>query len=470
MSDQNGIMLPIFEGSSLNGLPPFEQDLSYPTHILPPLMRTYLHEAYKWKGYRHEFFAPSLLTVMGIAAGSGVFLSCWSDEGRATMNPIAVASPGMAKSAPVQDAMAFLMEKDAERIADFTERWHGYEIELEDAKAVLREARKAKDGINKKADMAAAKDRIKELQEEKPILEQLYVTDFTEEGLIAALVDNEKGMVIYDDEIAGLFLNLGRYSGGKGGAQLLLKLADGRGVKVIRKGDRIPTQIKSTFVSQIGTTQPETVLEMASKLGPNNGLTARYDWIFAAADELPPHRDGRIANEATEGHAEATERLFALRDHGPIEVRPKEKDVALIRAFQNNDMVHLWEGQEDEMERGMTSKMRNRVYSYTLALHLAHWAYDGTTPEPDPYLPTSIVKGGIALAEYHLKGNLRMAQLLRAGSAKTSWEKAKRAAEAYAMLKGCEKVTQTSVAELYGVTQPTLSRTYQTLFKKESSE
>lgn len=113
-----------------------------------------------------------------------------------------------------------------------------------------------------------------------PFPRRLTVSEYTGEALAAQLQEQEEaglGLLIYRDELSGLFGSLDQYRGGRGGdEQQLLELFDGGGLTSLRiAGDRIYTRSQ---VSIYGSTQPEVLRQLVAK-GDASGLWARFLFV-----------------------------------------------------------------------------------------------------------------------------------------------------------------------------------------------
>lgn len=123
----------------------------------------------------------------------------------------------------------------------------------------------------------------KKKKEEKPsppFPRRLWVSEYTGEALAAQLQAQEEaglGLLIYRDELSGLFGSLDQYRGGRGAdEQQLLELFDGGGLTSLRiAGDRVYTRSQ---VSIYGSTQPEILRELVAK-GDASGLWARFLFV-----------------------------------------------------------------------------------------------------------------------------------------------------------------------------------------------
>ena len=113
-----------------------------------------------------------------------------------------------------------------------------------------------------------------------PFPRRLTVSEYTGEALAAQLQEQEEaglGLLIYRDELSGLFGSLDQYRGGRGAdEQQLLELFDGGGLTSLRiAGDRIYTRSQ---VSIYGSIQPEVLRQLVAK-GDASGLWARFLFV-----------------------------------------------------------------------------------------------------------------------------------------------------------------------------------------------
>ncbi len=108
----------------------------------------------------------------------------------------------------------------------------------------------------------------------------LRATEYTGEALTDQLQVQEAaglGLLIYRDELAGLFASLNQYKGGRGAdEQQLLELFDGGGLTSLRiSGSRYYSRSQ---VSIYGSTQPEVLRQLVAN-GDASGLWARFLFV-----------------------------------------------------------------------------------------------------------------------------------------------------------------------------------------------
>lgn len=113
-----------------------------------------------------------------------------------------------------------------------------------------------------------------------PQPQRLMASDFTGEALAAQLEHAEqagRGMLIYRDELSGLFGGLNQYRSGRGGdEQQLLELYDGGGLTSLRiAGGR---SYSRSQVSIAGNTQPDVLRQLVGA-GDASGLWARFLFV-----------------------------------------------------------------------------------------------------------------------------------------------------------------------------------------------
>jgi hypothetical protein len=144
---------------------------------------------------------------------------------------------------------------------------------------------------------------------EEPCRRHILTSDFTGEGLaeqLELLEQAGRGLLIYRDELSGMFGSLNQYRSGRGAdEQQLLELYDGSGMTSLRvSGGR---SYSRSQVSIAGGTQPDVLRQLVAH-GDASGLWARF--LFCPLPErivrLPLHT---TADEV--GEVEAAARLLA---------------------------------------------------------------------------------------------------------------------------------------------------------------
>ena len=132
---------------------------------------------------------------------------------------------------------------------------------------------------------------------------RLYVSNATIERLAVLLQARPQGMLMLSDELAGLFLNMSRYSGGQDN-EFWLEAWNGSSYTVERMG-RPPISVDHLLVGVVGGLQPDKLAR--SFKGDLDGMYARV--LFSWPIE-PPYRP--LTNEVAELEPEIVNALTRI--------------------------------------------------------------------------------------------------------------------------------------------------------------
>lgn len=130
----------------------------------------------------------------------------------------------------------------------------------------------------------AKKDNSSPLPD-KPILRRTIISDFTPEALMRALDDNQRGIVVYVDEIMGMFNAVNQYSKGQLIEQLLTAFS-GKPLDISRCSIPVPIHIEHPFINIVGTMQTTRMHELIEKGYKDNGLIDRIIFVYPSSQEI----------------------------------------------------------------------------------------------------------------------------------------------------------------------------------------
>jgi Protein of unknown function (DUF3987) len=207
---------------------------------------------------------------------------------------------------------------------------------------------------------------------------RLYVSDATIERHAVLLQARPRGMLLMTDELAGTFLNMGRYSNGSD-KEFWLEAWNGHPYVVERMG-RAPVKIDHLLIGMTGGLQPDKLAR--SFEGDSDGMHARV--LFAWPEE-PAFQS--LSDDVTEVEPELQNALcrivdlpageddvFAPRDVGlSAEARTQFEE---FRYFQHRGKDAL-----DGREREWWAKGPSQVLRLSGTLCFLDWAMEGG-PEP----------------------------------------------------------------------------------------
>lgn len=228
----------------------------FPLEIFPGKLSAFIHRLAESLHVPVNLSACCTLPIIGSAVGNTLRISPkpgWSEPPFIWLVPIAFSGDG--KSPVINKLMEPLNKLQLDAYEKYSEELTIYE-------KALRRARKEQD-----IDVP-----------DKPKLKHYKVTDFTTEVLVDIFHDDPHGILIYRDELSGLFLGLNQYKGGKGNdRQQLLELFNCAPMKVDRK-NKVTCTARSG-ASIIGGLQPRVMLEIFREASFDDGLAPRFLFV-----------------------------------------------------------------------------------------------------------------------------------------------------------------------------------------------
>jgi hypothetical protein len=278
-----------------------------PIDVFPPSMHRWMIDAARGAGVTVEHIS---LPLIGIASGLiGVArrvqatrswqqpITCWTCL-------VGVSGSGKTPSLDVVKRALSVMERS--RQEENTVRRLAHETRVERAKAALK---KWKDEVSAAVD-AGQPPPVKpaEAQEVPPfVVPRLYVSDCTIERLAPLLEARPRGVTYVADELARLFMNLERYSGGSDRA-FWLEAWDGNSFIVERLG-RPPVILRHLLVGVVGGFQPDLLARTFA--GDSDGIYSRF--LYAWPPEAPFREPTDDADEVDPEIINAFGRLASLQ-------------------------------------------------------------------------------------------------------------------------------------------------------------
>jgi hypothetical protein len=284
-----------------------------------------------------------------------------------------------------------------------------HETRVEHAKAALK---KWKD------DVAAAVEagqpppvKPAEAHDVRPfVVPRLYVSDCTIERLAPLLEARPRGVTYVADELARLFMNLERYSGGSDRA-FWLEAWDGNSFTVERLG-RPPVTLPHLLVGVVGGFQPDLLAR--SFAGDSDGIYSRF--LYAWPPEAPFADLTDNADEVDPEIVNAFGRLVGLQAGDDEAFAPRSIPVTAgaRQAFaQFAQFAHQERSLLDGRDREYWCKGTGHVLRLTGTQCFLDWAWGGGA-EPQA-IPESCIEGAIKLwCEYfwpHGRAALRLVEL-----------------------------------------------------------
>lgn len=257
-----------------------------PLNVFPAKLQDMVLALARQENYSIEYTMASLVAAASTAIGNAVNIHI---RGGWVSSPILymilVGRPGMGKTPPLDFAFRPIRKHDAKIIKQFKVDMEYYNSVLENQKGQKGES------------MALPP---------KPILRRTIISDFTPEALMRALDDNKRGIVVYVDEIMGMFNAVNQYSKGQLIEQLLTAFS-GKPLDVSRCSLPIPIHIEHPFINIVGTMQTTRVHELVDKGYKDNGLLDRIIFVYPSSQKIS---DWQIDEESTSSQFEEYSSLW----------------------------------------------------------------------------------------------------------------------------------------------------------------
>jgi len=276
----------------------------FPLDVLTPAWQELLLRSSHGAGVRPEHVAIPLLGVASSLIGTARRISpsrSWSEP--MTMWACVVANSGDRKTPGLNVTIRVLDLIEQTHSADVSKKRLAHETLAQKAKEAMK---KWKDEREAALDAVPPKDPpIMPLDAIDPgdfIEPRLYATDPTIERLAALLQARPRGMMLIRDELAGLFANMGRYSGGSD-RPFWLEAWNGRRHVVERQSGSVA--IPHLLVGVIGSFQPDKLARAFA--GDEDGMYGRFLYAWPSTPEYRP-----LSNDADEFEPDLQNALTAL--------------------------------------------------------------------------------------------------------------------------------------------------------------
>jgi hypothetical protein len=277
---------------------------SFPTDIFAPPIREWLERAAHGAGVFPDHVAVPMLGVVASLIGTARRVRAsrpWSEP--ITLWTALVAASGDRKTPGLNVTRRALDLIETDQIAAIAKARLVHETRAQRAKEV---AKKWKEDRQQALEDKPPRDPppmpMEALDPGNFIEPRLYATDPTIEKLAALLQVRPRGMMLLRDELAGLFANMGRYSGGSDRPFWLEAWVGGRHVVERVSGTIV---VDHLLVGVVGSFQPDKLARAFQ--GDEDGMYGRFLYGWASTPDYRP-----LTNEVSEIEPELQSALKAL--------------------------------------------------------------------------------------------------------------------------------------------------------------
>ena len=356
-----------------------------PLEAFPAKIQDMILTLARQENYTIEYMMASLLVAVSTAIGNAVNIRIrggWISNSALYM--ILIGRPGTGKTPPLDFAFRPIRKHDAQAVKQF-------KLEMEQYNNLIESNKGKKENTTPLPD--------------KPILRRTIISDFTPEALMRALDDNHRGVVVYVDEIMGMFNAVNQYSRGQLIEQLLTAFS-GKPLDISRCSMPVPIHIEYPFINIVGTMQITRMHELIGKGYKENGLIDRIIFVYPSSQEISDWQLDEDSSFASfEKYSNMWESIFnkvidlPFSDNDNVQsildFSPEAK--AYFTNWRNNAIRAVNQIQDDGLVDSRVIKAPMITARLALVLQILRWACGEVHKD---FVDIDSTKSAIALSKY----------------------------------------------------------------------
>ena len=356
-----------------------------PLEAFPAKIQDMILTLARQENYTIEYMMASLLVAVSTAIGNAVNIRIrggWISNSALYM--ILIGRPGTGKTPPLDFAFRPIRKHDAQAVKQF-------KLEMEQYNNLIESNKGKKENTTPLPD--------------KPILQRTIISDFTPEALMRSLDDNHRGVVVYVDEIMGMFNAVNQYSRGQLIEQLLTAFS-GKPLDISRCSMPVPIHIEYPFINIVGTMQITRMHELIEKGYKENGLLDRIIFVYPSSQEISDWQLDEDSSFASfEKYSNMWESIinkvidlpFSDNDNvqSILDFSPEAK--AYFTNWRNNAIRAVNQIQDDGLVDSRVIKAPMITARLALVLQILRWACGEVHKD---FVDIDSTKSAIALSKY----------------------------------------------------------------------
>ena len=335
----------------------FSSSVDFPMEIFPAQIQALIKDAEKTVGYNPNYLSAGILSVCATALGNSVTLFNGSYSSQPILWLAIIGRQGIGKTHPLNFAKKPMEKKDKDSYTEF--KGHLKAFESQDKKG------------------------------KKPVLKKSLLTDFTPEKLAETLQHNDKGVLIFKDELIGWINSFDQYNKG-GDQQKYLEFFNG-GTLTVDRVSKDPIRVEKTNVNILGGLQPKKLKALASNGRNDDGFLSRI--LFVYPKNLKPNKFTGLAIEQI--HVDNYNRfILNLYDAPPAKIETRKNQIKIYQQWQHKKVEESF---NDDLETSIQAKLETYLWRLTLIIEMMHQCSENKFE--DTISDASITKA-IKLIEY----------------------------------------------------------------------
>jgi hypothetical protein len=345
----------------------------FPVDVFPPKIKKFLELSAHGAGVMVDHVAVPMLAIASSLIGTSRRIApsrSWSEP--CTLWTSVVGYSGTGKTPGLDVAKRALSGIEYQRRGKTAELRLAHETRREAARAAQKKWKaEVQEAIDNGRPAPPKPENAADLEEFTA--PRLYVSDATIERLAVLLQARPTGIQLIGDELAGLFLNFGRYTSGQD-REFWLEAWNGKYFVVERMG-RPPVVVEHLLVGVTGGFQPDKLIR--SFEGDDDGIYARF--LFGWPQE-PTYKP--LANDVAEDEPELINAFGRLIDlpAGADGAVSKKIDLAAdaVSEFEQfRQFLHASKASLDGREREWWAKGGTHVLRLAGTLAYLDWSWKG---------------------------------------------------------------------------------------------
>jgi CRISPR-associated protein Cmr3 len=360
------------------------------TKILPEKLANAINHHARLTGLRSEAYLTALLSGLSSTLHPDTSLSLYPQTNwkvPPNLYSAIVALSGEGKSiigrAMISDPLKALIEGD--------------DIDHESKVSQYKASLANYESLKKSKNSEALTDSFPDGPPSKPTRRIRYFSGGTGEGIARyAAGSQDKGMLLFRDEIAGLFKSANQYRGGRGSdSEDILEYFDGTPPITLRADPDKTVVCRKILLSIYGTIQPGVLEKLLGDKEDSSGQWARF--IFC---QLPPSTVDFDIDAATVDLTPMLTDLYRQFDRLPVAFydlsRPaREKFLAAANRLKKES-----ESEQRPAMRNVLIKARGLIGRLALNLHLLNSLFNSITPCLE--IGEQTINAAIELTEFYV--------------------------------------------------------------------
>jgi len=343
----------------------FNTSLNFPIDIFPTQIQDLINNAENTIGYNPDYLCTGILSISATAIGNYVNLFNGSYSSQPILWLAIIGRQGIGKTHPLKFAKKPIEKKDSKNYKEFQELIQTYESQ--------------------------------EKKGRKPKYKNTILTDFTPEKLAETLQFNDKGILIFKDELIGWINSFDQYKKG-GDQQKYLEFFNG-GTLTVDRVSKDPIRVEKTNVNILGGLQPKKLKELAANGRNDDGFLSRLLFVYPT-NLKPPFFTGRSIKKI---HTENYNRfILNLYDAPTSTLKTTETQIEIYQKWQHKKVQECF---KDDLETSIQAKLETYVWRLALIIEMMQQASINKFKQT---LTDNSLKKAIKLIEYFRTNALRV--------------------------------------------------------------